>query len=235
MKTIVFCAALPQEIKALCSQLGIQIPCAQTRVSPPIEIDGWRVFVLSSGVGLLNMQNVLHSFPQERVELWISIGLAGALVPDVDVGDCLIGHSIKTLQGEHYDFEYPHSLDENIDDRALLCVSEMADTPQKKRDFHRQSGAVAVDMESAAVAKQALQRGEHFLWLRAISDGLEENLPIELKYCLDDAGFPSMISTMNVLVHKPLLLGSFIRMGNRTHRLSQRLAECVPQLMDKYR
>lgn len=70
----------------------------------------------------------------------------------------------------------------------LVTVVQPVLTSVEKGRLAKASGAGAVDMEAAAVARVAQARGAGFLSLRAVTDGVEDDLPPEAGEFLDESG-----------------------------------------------
>lgn len=58
-----------------------------------------------------------------------------------------------------------------------------------KHELKASTGAVGVDMESAAIGEVAQGHGQSFLIARAISDGVNENLPVDFNLFLKPSGW----------------------------------------------
>jgi adenosylhomocysteine nucleosidase len=70
----------------------------------------------------------------------------------------------------------------------LVTVARPVLTPPEKTELARASGAAAVDMEAAAIARVARARGAAFLSLRTATDGAQDDLPPEVAEFLDEDG-----------------------------------------------
>lgn len=70
----------------------------------------------------------------------------------------------------------------------LVSVSTAVTSTDAKAVLAQKSGALAVDMESYAIARLAQKAGVPFLILRTISDGADDALPPEVGTFLDDKG-----------------------------------------------
>ena len=62
-------------------------------------------------------------------------------------------------------------------DRPLITVSDALNSPERKHRCHQQTGAVGVDMETAAVALVAGERGVPHLAIRVVLDSVDDHLP----------------------------------------------------------
>ena len=222
MKPIVFCASLPQEVKPLCHRLGIPVPRPGSWFSEGVTQSGYAVQVIVSGVGRERMKKRLLSMPARSVNCWVSLGFAGGLSSPLSAGDCIIGHRILSSIGSRLS-----SCVESESSDLLYCSDSAICTPREKQKLFLQTGALAVDMESAAVAEHAMRREEPFVWIRVISDTVEESVPQALFQCFSPDGFPSIYNSCKVLLKYPWLTHSLIRMGFRSERGASRLAESV--------
>jgi nucleoside phosphorylase len=70
----------------------------------------------------------------------------------------------------------------------LLTVAAALGSPQAKAEAAASSGAVAVDMESAAIAAVAVQRRVPFVALRVVVDALGDSLPADAEAWIDEHG-----------------------------------------------
>ncbi|HYA36634.1 MAG TPA: hypothetical protein VEF03_13500 [Candidatus Binataceae bacterium] len=121
------------------------------------------------------------------IEFILSIGVAGALSAGLKTGDIIVANRIMSDTGEKVDvIECAQAADrfESALRAAKIPFSAGAiltsGTPlldgREKRAAKERSGAIAVDMESAAIAAEALSRGIPFAVVRAIIDELEDEV-----------------------------------------------------------
>ena len=104
-----------------------------------------------------------------RPSLLISAGFAGALDPELSVGQSICPrHVIDAGDGSR--------TDSGCGEGILISSESVASAEQKAR-FKAAYGAQAVDMEAAAVARAAQAHGINFLACKAISDGSDSDLP----------------------------------------------------------
>ena len=101
-------------------------------------------------------------------EVLISIGFAGALAPDLKVGDLFIPrHIISERNGSAFTMERG---------RGSLVTSEEVVGVEAKRILRTRFSAQAADMEAAAVAAVAAARNCECLAVKAISDELHHEV-----------------------------------------------------------
>ncbi len=112
----------------------------------------------------------------------ISFGIAGGLDPRLAPGTVLLPGTVHTEAGEAYDTDAPwrrrlmSHIPGAISGAIYGAETVVARVAEKKSLFDR-TKAIAVDLESAAVARAAAQAGIPFIVLRSIADPAHRNLP----------------------------------------------------------
>jgi len=112
-------------------------------------------------------------------ELIISAGVAGALVPDLHVGDTIFpAVVIDTQDGSRRESAIQNAPIGNspLARTVLATYPEIASIAQKQQ-LAKSYGAHVVDMEAVAVARAAEKHGLPFIAIKAISDELNFELP----------------------------------------------------------
>ncbi len=104
---------------------------------------------------------------------------------------------------------------------AARAVGSVAD----KAALFRETGAVAVDMESLAVAQVALSHGLPFLAVRVIVDSAGDTLPSSVTAAADAAGHLHVWRLLGALALAPTDLLGLIRLARRYRAASRSLAE----------
>lgn len=144
------------------------------------ELGEWTVTAAFTGVGAaaecrVRLEAALGS-PDDRPELVISSGFAGALQSGIGVGDLVLGEN----------FSDP-ALTENaarvcargsgLRRGALTTQPAVAETAAAKTALGAATGALAVDMETAWIAEACVRAGLPMLSLRVISDAADQPFP----------------------------------------------------------
>ena len=114
-----------------------------------------------------------------KPELLISAGVAGALTPELRVGETIFPAAIiDSSDGSRQETAIAKSRLANspLARTVLVTYPEIASAAQKQQ-LAKSYGAHAVDMEAAAVARAAQQHDLPFLAIKAISDELDFELP----------------------------------------------------------
>ena len=160
-------------------------------------------------------------------------GVAGALTPGLRSGTLLCPPRIFDEQGRDYTPtpSWRAALSQRLEAAGLALTMEgsllslpvpllSAADKTAMRDRHM---AVAVDMESAAVAAVANERHLPFVVLRAIVDESHDEIPLELQAGIDAWGRPQLAHLLVAMARHPALLkhlpGLASRMGKATRAL----------------
>lgn len=166
-KRIAIIAALELEAKIPISICGVRCPA-----------------VYVSGPGRERARIMAERAIADGAEAIVSWGLAGGLSDTVRTGSVLLPRSVISADGEWpSDSAWRKRLARVLADRfspvqqQLFSAERVLTTQQQKSTAANQSGASAVDMESAAIARVASERGIAFVVLRVIADGLRDELP----------------------------------------------------------
>jgi adenosylhomocysteine nucleosidase len=192
-------AAMSEEVSAFTDLFGggpvLRGPTGGHDEHHLLDVDGATVAVRRSGIGFTNataaVAHAFHDFgPGVPV---ISVGTAGGLAREVQLGDVVVGDSYVNLNADATAFGYvlgqvpgmppEYAADADLirrarevptDDvvrQASIGSSEVFVTDGRARDLRRTFPTVAaVDMESAAIAQFASVHAMPFVSIRGISD-----------------------------------------------------------------
>jgi len=126
---------------------------------------GDRWWMLANGPGEALVLEALKE--KKDVDGMISTGLCGALDPALRLGDVVVSGNAQIEARAKFVRGAVHTID------------HVAVTAAEKRTVRNQTGAVAVDMESAAVERKAAEWNVPYLCIRAVSDRAGDTLPLD--------------------------------------------------------
>lgn len=143
-----------------------------------------RIVVVVGGVGERRAKAATHALIDAVSPSWIlSVGLSGALVESLQIGDVILGNGFIRKNGREeilQDFDFPDDLEKRLFVGKLCTADHIVRAREDKRELHERTKALAVDMESFAVAKTTRDRGVGLMAIRAISDDVSRDLPKEI-------------------------------------------------------
>lgn len=156
-------------------------------------------------------------------EVLISAGVAGALVPELHVGEVIFPEVIvNTQDGSRHQTAIPESPIKNSPlARTVLASYPQIATPEQKKQLAKSYGAHAVDMESAAVALAAEKHHLPLVAIKAISDEADFELPAMAEFIRN-----GQFQTAPFLVHialRPWLWLQVYRLARNTRTASENL------------
>ncbi len=173
---------------------------------------GLEVLLIQSGMGpekaRVRTKKILED---SGWDLIISTGFAGALDTS-RIGSVLIGEEV--LREPSRTFLEPPSLprivchplwgqtalglnwkgQEVLRAGKFVSVDRVLTHSEDKHALHLSTGAIGVDMESVAIGEVAKEHGLPFLIVRAISDGVNDDLPVDFNLFLKPSGWFSGVS-----------------------------------------
>ena len=161
-----------------------------------------------------------------------SFGLAGGLDPALPAGASFLPSEVSALNAApisttaHWRERLSAALAAHsplTQGRLLSCPRAVATVAQKAALF-RETGAVAVDMESVAVAEAAGARHLPFIAVRVIVDTAQDSLPPSVSAAADSTGPLQLWRLIGALACSPAQLAPLIRLARRYRLASRSLA-----------
>lgn len=158
----------------------------------------------------------------------LSFGFAGGLDPDLQPGDVIVPSEV--LVGSRRIAVEPALADRlgGATPHLLVAHTSPAASPEAKRALRHETGGAAVDLETAAVASAAEERGVPFAALRAICDPADRALPRAALLALAPDGRVAALRLLRALLARPADLGRLVLLARDAaaarHGLTARLA-----------
>jgi adenosylhomocysteine nucleosidase len=156
-------------------------------------------------------------------EIIVSAGIAGALVPELKVGETIFPATVIDAQdsSRHETAIKASAVSNTALGRTVLASSPQIAGTKQKQQLAKSYGAHAVDMEGAAVARAAQIHNLRFLAIKAISDEYDFELP-DLQKFVRGSEFRTARFVLHAAVRPWLWLG-VIRLGRNTRVASENL------------
>jgi adenosylhomocysteine nucleosidase len=204
--------ALPEELTTLTSK----------------KIDKGRCFfitdkllVVYSGAGHVNAKSASELLVAKGANRLISWGCAAALSESLKPGDLILadelidaGNVVMATSADWLAYA-KNSLAKFvvIQSGRLAESTSIVSSSKEKKQLHAITGAIALDMESVAVARVAKQHTLPFLTIRVIADPVNMNLPRAINYSLNDQGEMVLRKLLLFLFLHPAELPGLIKLG----------------------
>ncbi len=202
--------------------------------------DGTTAACICSGAGLQNAETAADLLMENGATRLVATGTAGGLHPALRPGDLIVADRVyaqhrngASLVGETAPESSrwpPSQAGPKILRGAVVTCGVVIETPAQKADLYRQTGALAVDMESAAVVRAAARRGVSWLILRAVCDTATESLSREILDTIDMQGRVDVFQLARVLLHRPALGPALLHLNAEFRLALAALKKALPLL-----
>lgn len=189
--------------------------------------------VVLTGMGREPAARAVRAALGERPDVCISSGFAGALRPDLAVGDIFAAGAVR-LGGSEAVVRCDHHLTQLAlrcgakPLETLLTAEALVRTPREKEIFAAVAGAV--EMESHAVLAEAAREGVPAIAVRAISDEADSGLPYDFARARDVGGQLRKTSLVAQVLRRPQGFPALVRLS----RDCLRAAEALAIFLDRY-
>ncbi|MBI3838186.1 MAG: hypothetical protein HY288_09680 [Planctomycetia bacterium] len=153
-------------------------------------LEGKRLVVVESGVGSAAAARATQALILGHRPQWIiSAGFAGGLHDSLAQGDIVMADQIVDTHDRQFEIELKLTQENFASMRRLhigrlLTVDRIIRDPDEKRALGIRYGALAVDMESCAVAEVCRNEKIRFLSVRVISDSIHHALPEDIDFLI---------------------------------------------------
>ncbi len=205
-----------------------------------------RLWLVQTGVGVAKARAAsLRMMDSRPLDLAVSSGFACALT-SAAIGDLLIGTEV-IMRGSAPSLSEPAKVMACAQQPSAVAVraaqeaglaarsGRFATVPRvlwrapEKREVAADTGAIGLDMESAAVGAAAAERNVPFLVVRAVSDLLDEDLPLDFNLFLGQGGWAR--GAVACLARPSALVG-LARLRAQAAQASARLTSFYERFLD---
>jgi adenosylhomocysteine nucleosidase len=192
-----------------------------------------------SGIGPTRAASASKILLEEGATALLSWGSAGGLSPKLPPGSLILPKTIIASDQSLYrvDAGWHNRLCNRLKGHIDFNTDPLAEsttvvcTPVEKASLFRRTGAVGVDMESAAVAAVAGKARVPFIAVRAVADAMDTILPASTLNAFDEFGRLRLFRLILGLAGHPAELPAILRMA-RSYRAAQKTLAAVARLTE---
>lgn len=195
-----------------------------------------RVAFVQCGMGAANARQATMALLDGHAPKWIiSAGFSGALQPEMKVGDIVVGNKLLDEEGRELtiDLNMPADPEKGRHVGRLLMARQIVRTVAEKRVLAEKYSALAVDMESLAVAETCRDAKVRCLAIRAISDDLSADLPPEVLSVIGDTGSVRLGAALGAIWKRPGSVKEMWHLRELANVASGRLAEFLEGVIEQ--
>jgi adenosylhomocysteine nucleosidase len=226
--------ALPEELSTLTSK-KLEKGCVQALTD--------KILLIYSGAGVENAHTASELLITQGANRLISWGCAAALHGEFRSGDLVLANTCIDadkvaidLNNEAWLENVKNSLSKHshlrIHTGKLAESKNIVASSYDKAKIAEGTDAIALDMESVAIAKVALAHGLPFLSIRAIADPVNMDLPKAVSHALNEQGDVMVGKLLIYLLWHPAELPGLIKLGLHFHNAKKTLRLVAKQLSD---
>jgi nucleoside phosphorylase len=203
--------------------------------------------ILIVGIGRRNAEKSAGQFlaahSPERV---LTCGFAGALNPDLKLGEVVF--EIGNRRDEFHESQTKKKSDDLIGNSwnsslrekliaagarpaKFFCADRIATTVAEKKKLRAETGADAVEMESAAIHAVCRERGIPCATVRVISDTAHENLPLDFNALAKPDNRLDYGKLFFAIAKSPGKIGALMQLQKKTRFAAEQLAEVLAKII----
>jgi len=182
------------------------------------------ITILLTGIGRQNAEKSLREFlATHSPKLVLTCGFAGGLNPELKLGDVI--------------FEIPRPSTFNLQlstcgakPAKIFCADRIATTVAEKKKLRAETGADAVEMESAAIHAVCRERGIPCATVRVISDTANEDLPLDFNALAKPDKNLDFGKLAWAIAKSPGKIGALMELQKKTKFAAEQLAEVLAKI-----
>lgn len=233
MSRIGIIAALPTEANCLYNK--------KLKLHTPVEIEKDQ-FLCLSGMGFNSAQHAAKELLALNIDALISWGVAGSIDKSLKSGDLLVAHLVITDDKSYsirddwvtrletqFQASSIYSINGSIASIRNICASV-----EDKNKLCTTTGAIAVDMESAAIAERANANNIDFLVLRAIADEADTGIPEAVIKHTDHLGRPKLVPFIASCLKSPGQIKHLMLLAKGYRQALNTLKRVAPDLKKQH-
>ncbi|MEX0641073.1 MAG: hypothetical protein WD468_00150 [Pirellulales bacterium] len=204
------------------------------------SLGGRRVVIARTGADPKAAARIAAAIIEGHQPWWmIAAGFAGGLSSQIARGEIVLADEVVTPAGNRLAFDQPAGLRQvswpdrfHVHFGRLVSVDHIVGKPAEKKQLGGALSAVAVDMESAAVAEVCRREKVPCVSVRIITDGVDDELPAEIDHLAKQKTLAGKLGAVTGAVfRRPSSAKDMLRLKETALVSSDRLAEFLELLM----
>lgn len=200
---------------------------------------GGATLCVCAGVGPARAEAASRWLLAQGATNLVLLGVAGGLHPSLRPGDLIVAEAVVEVDGGT---GRVISADRELARRTcaelaaagvearpglVAASSRPVCSPAERAALHQRYGAIAVDMESAAVLRSGREAGVPVRIVRAVCDPADHGLPERIARAVTADGWPRPGYLLGQVLADPALLGHLWRAGKEMRAALESLKRCA--------
>jgi adenosylhomocysteine nucleosidase len=180
------------------------------------------VDILLTGIGRRNAERSLRDFlAVNSADLVLTCGFAGGLNPDLKLGDVIFEFGIRNSE---FGIKLAAA---GAKPAKFFCADRIATTAAEKKKLGNETGADAVEMESAAIYAVCREHNIPCGTVRVISDTASEDLPLDFNQLSRPDQSLDYGKLFLAIAKSPGKIGALMKLQKQTQFAAERLAQVL--------
>lgn len=195
------------------------------------------VFTLMTGIGRQQAGQSVRGFLKSCAPEWVlTCGFAGGLNPDLKLGDVVFETGAPPSAGGWEPGTVPalaaaRLLAAGAKPGRFFCADQIATTAAEKQRLRAETGADAVEMESAAIHGVCREQGVPCLTVRVISDPANEDLPLDFNALAKPDKSLDLGKLAWAVAKSPGKIGALLTLQKQTKFAAEQLAAVLAKII----
>lgn len=243
-------AAMPDEIRPFLKRTGsFQRGKIDGFSSFRFNVGSRDVLLLESGMGILNAAKAAQQMLAAcKPEVLVNFGFAGAVAPELHVGDIIIAQRVLFRHNRLFS-EEPGIAPERAEQTArvlggisgvpfksalgtLVTTSGIVSKKELLGQLPQNAPVPAVDMETSAIAQVARKERVPLMAIRAISDDADEELEFSIEEFTDRNMKISLPRVLLSVAKKPRIIPQLLRLAKNSKIAGEHLATALMAVLE---
>jgi adenosylhomocysteine nucleosidase len=189
------------------------------------------ISILLTGIGRKNAEKSLREFlAGNSPNLMLTCGFAGGLNPELKLGDVVFELTDSELRTPNSELR-AQLLAAGAKPAKFFCANRIATTVAEKKKLRVETGADAVEMESAAIHAVCAERGIPCVTVRVISDTAGEDLPLDFNALAKPDLNLDYGKLAWAIAKSPGKIGALMRLQKKTRFAAEQLAAVLSRIL----
>jgi adenosylhomocysteine nucleosidase len=187
------------------------------------------VFTVIVGIGRQNAERSARGFLNAcSPERALTCGFAGGLNPDLKIGDVVFELAGPAANDEK---RAEALLNAGAKPVKFFCADRIATTIAEKKKLRAETGADAVEMESAAIHAVCAEKNIPCVTVRVISDTADEDLPLDFNALSKPDKNLDFGRLFLAVARSPGKIGALMALQRKTRFAAERLAGVLDKII----